>query len=195
MKNYPLLIIGVIILVYFSCNAQTEKKSESTIAENNAGLNFLKENEHRLDDSTYTDIIQLTKLKGKVQALQFRILFNKSKDDKKILKFKDVQKGSDLKDPGWLLDYNVIASSTTPNELSGDEIYVVLYNSNLQGGLPPGDYKDLIKVSYEIAEIKNSQSDVKSSIRISHAQASTFDGFPINIEPTNDEFKIYVKSK
>lgn len=195
MKKYLLIIIGLIILVYLPCNAQTEKKSESTISENNAGLHFLKESDHRLDDSTYTDIIQLTKLTGKVQALQFRILFNKSDDDTAILAFKDIQKGSDLKDPGWLLDYNIIKGSTVPSGTSDDEIYVVLYNSNLDGGLPPGDYNDLVRVKYEIIDLASSKKEIKSSIKISHVQASTFNGFPIKIEPLRDEFKVYVKSK
>jgi hypothetical protein len=195
MKNFLLLIIGFINLVYFPGTAQTEKKSESTIAKNNAGLHFLKESDYRLDDSTYIDIIQLTELTGKVQALQFRILFNKSNDDTAILAFQDVQKGSDLNDPGWLLDYNVIKGSTVPSGTSDDEIYVVLYNSNLDGGLPPGDYNDLVRVKYEIIDIAASKKEIKSSIKISHAQASTFNGFPINIEPMRDEFKVYVKSK
>ncbi|MBK9099351.1 MAG: hypothetical protein IPM14_14790 [bacterium] len=191
MKNYSRTIIVLFILLNFTGIAQTDKNFQSTTAPDIGGLHFLKESDHKLDDSTYTDIIQLTKLTGKVQALQFRILFNKSDDDTAILTFKDVQKGSDLKDPSWLLDYNVIKGSNTAD----DEIYVVLYNSNLQGGLPPGDHNDLVRVVYEIIDVVASAKEIKSSIKISHAQASTFNGFPINIEPTLDEFKVYVKSK
>ena len=160
-----------------------------------SGLIFEKEKEYRMDDSSYTDVIQLLNLTKKAQAIQFRILINKSPDDSTILIFKDIQKGSDLSDPSWLLDYNVFKGTVASNKSSQDEIYVVLYNSRQDDGLQPGDHLNLINVIYEVADLTDSQNDIKSSMRISHAEASTFNGVAINITPSLDEYKIYARNK
>lgn len=191
MKNIFLWIIVVIALMVSRNSAQIIDQTKSKNSKIASGLVFEKEVEYRVADSTYTNVIQLLKLTEKAQALQFRILLNKSDDDKEILKFREIQKGSDLKDPSWLLDYNIVKGSDAAN----DEVYVVLYNSNLEGGIPPGDYYDFIRVSYEVSNSKKSDQEVKSSIRISHAQASTFNGFPIMVDPSRDELKIFVRSK
>lgn len=191
MKNIFLWIIVVIALMVSRNSAQIIDQTKSKNSKIASGLVFEKEVEYRVADSTYTNVIQLLKLTEKAQALQFRILLNKSDDDKEILKFREIQKGSDLKDPSWLLDYNIVKGSDAAN----DEVYVVLYNSNLEGGIPPGDYYDFIRVSYEVSNSKKSDQEVKSSIRISHVQASTFNGFPIMVDPSRDELKIFVRSK
>lgn len=183
------------LLFHISSCAQNEKNIEPVQKDSDSGLLFEKESENRADGSAYTSTIQLKNLSEKIQALQFRILFNKADDDSTILIFKDIQSGSDLNDPGWLLDYNVIKDSTTSSKASKDEIYVVLYNSSLNGGLLPGTYSNLIKVNYEIISMTNIKSEVKSSMKISHAEASTFNGFPVNIKPTRDELKIHVSKK
>lgn len=195
MKNLVYLTFIVIALMISNGYAQIINQSDSKSAKITSGLVFEKEVENRLEGSTYTEVIQLRELKEKAQALQFRILLNKSDDDTEILKFKDIQKGSDLKDPSWLLDYNVIKSKSDSKTESEDEIYVVIYNSNLKGGLSPGNYNDLIKVIYEVVDVASSGKELRSSIKISHAQASSFDGFPISIEPTRDQVKINIKRK
>jgi hypothetical protein len=195
MKNLNLIVIVCFILFYFSGIAQTDKISSTTKGAKNSGLVFKKELEHRLADSSYTDVIQLHKLSGKAQSIQFRILINKAAGDSTILIFKDIQKGSDLKDPGWLLDYNVVKGLVTKNGASNDEVYIVLYNSNKNGGLLPGDYSDLIKVKYKVADITALKNEIKSSMKIAQAKASTFNGIAINITPTRNEFKIYARSK
>ena len=161
----------------------------------NYGLIFEKETEYRLQDSSYTNVIQLLNLGDKAQAMQFRILINKAPDDNTILIFEDIQKGSDLSDPSWLLDFNIIKGEITQNGASQDEIYVVLYNQNLNGGLLPGDYYNLFTVNYRLTTLPGSQDDIKSSIKISNAEASTTKGVAINIKPSRDEFKIYLKRK
>ncbi len=161
----------------------------------NYGLIFEKEIEYRLEDSSYTDVIQLLNLCDKAQAMQFRLLINKAPDDSTILIFKDIQKGSDLSDPSWLLDFNVMKGPVTQNGASQDEIYVVLYNLNQNGGLLPGDYKNLFTVNYRLTNLTGTQGDIKSSMKISHAEASTFQGDAIDIKPSRDEFKILVKGK
>lgn len=183
MLNLNLVAIIYIILFHFSSIAQE--------VDTNHGLIFEKELEYRLEDSSYTDVIQLLNLGDKAQAVQFRLLINKAADDSTILIFKDLQKGSDLSDPSWLLDFNVIKDPVALNGASQDEIFVVLYNLNQNGGLLPGDYSDLINVNYEVAALPDLQNNIKSSIKISHAEASTFDGNSIDITPTRDEFKIY----
>ena len=193
MLKFNFIVIVYIILFQFSIKAQTTNSINSTKVATNYGLIFEKEIDYRLEDSSYTDVIQLLNLSGKVQAMQFRLLINKATGDSTILIFKDIQKGSDLSDPSWLLDYNVIKGPTTQNGASKDEIYIVLYNLNQNGGLVPGDYNNLITVNYRLSDLPVLQNDIKSSIKISHAEASTFQGIAIDIKPSRDELKIYVK--
>jgi hypothetical protein len=195
MLNFNLVVIVYIILFNFSSIAQTNYSFNSTEIGTNSGLIFEKELEYRLEDSSYTDVIQLLSLGDRTQALQFRILVNKAVDDSTMLIFKDIQKGSDLSDPSWLLDYNVIKGPIAPNGASQDEIYIVLYSLNQNGGLLPGGYSDLINVNYEVAELPDLQNNIKSSMKISHIEASTFEGNSIDITPSRDEFKIYAKRK
>jgi hypothetical protein len=193
MLKFNLIAIVYIILFQFSSIAQSTDSSDSTEVTTNYGLIFEKEIEYRLQDSSYTDAIQLLNLGNKAQAMQFRLLINKAPDDSTILIFKDIQKGSDLSDPSWLLDYNVIKGPIAQNGASKDEIYIVLYNLNQNGGLLPGDYNNLITVNYRLTDVPGLQNDIKSSMKISHAEASTFEGIAIDIKPTRDELKIYVK--
>jgi len=193
MLKFTFIATVYIILFHFSIIAQSTDTINSKKVVTNYGLIFEKELDYRLEDSSHTDILQLLNLCDKAQAIQFRLLINKSPDDSTILIFKDIKKGSDLSDPSWLLDFNVIKGPVGKNEASQDEIYVVLYNMNQNGGLLPGDYKNLITVNYKIARIPNLKNDIKSSLKISHAEASTFEGVAIDIKPSRDELKIYVK--
>jgi len=194
MLKFNFIVIVYVILFHFLSIAQSNDSSNLTQVGTNYGLIFEKEIDYRLKDSSYTDVIQLLNLSGKVQAMQFRLLINKAHDDNTILIFKDIQKGSDLSDPNWLLDYNVIKGPIAQNGASEDEIYIVLYNLNQNGGLLPGDYNNLITVNYRLTNLPGLQKDIKSSIKISHAEASTSQGFAIDIKPSRNEFKIYVKS-
>lgn len=193
MSKFNFLMSVYFMLFYFSSIAQPTDSLNSADIATISGLMFEKESDYRLADSSYTEVIQLTDLCDKTQAMQFRLLINKAPDDSTILIFKDIQKGSDLSDPSWLLDYNVIKGPITKNGASQDEIYIVLYNLNFNGGLSPGDYKNLFTVNYGIPDLPHSQKDIKSSIKISHAEASTFEGNAVDIKPTRDEFKIFVK--
>ena len=74
-------------------------------------------------------------------------------------------------------------------------IYIVLYNGNQDGGLLPGDYKNLIAVNYELVALANKKNHVKSSLKIFHAEASTFRGDAIDIKSNQDEFKVYLKRR
>ena len=195
MLNFNLVVIVYIILFNFSSIAQTNHLFNSAKVDTNSGLIFGKELEYRLEDNSYTDVIQLLNLGDRAQAVQFRLLINKATDDSTILIFQDIQKGSDLSDPSWLLDYNVVKGPIAPNGASQDEIYILLYSLNQNGGLSPGDYSDLINVKYKVTDFPELQNNIKSSIKISHAEASTFEGDPINITPSRDEFKIYAKGK
>jgi len=180
----PILIIG-----------QTIDPSVSSILSGDRGLIFEKVNVDRLSDSSYMDIIKLLNLSKKTQAIQFRLSFNNASDDSTILIFEDLEKGSDLSDPSWLLDYNVIKGQTLKNGASKDEVFVVLYNLNQDGGLLPGDYSHFITVKYRVADASILKSDLKSSIKISNVEASTSEGFAVDIKPSRDEFKILVKSE
>ena len=158
-----------------------------------SGLIFEKEFKYRLKNNSYIDVMQLINLSEKAQAFQFRLLINKVDDDSTILIFENLQKGTDVSDTNWVLDYNVIKGTILPNGASKDEIYVLLYNLNQNGGLDPGNYSDLLRVKYKVADIPELEDSVKSSIKISYTSASTSQGFPIDITPSRDEFKVIVK--
>ncbi|HEY6625608.1 MAG TPA: hypothetical protein VIZ21_01520 [Ignavibacteriaceae bacterium] len=193
MLKFNLMMSFYFILFYFSSIAQPTDSLNSTDVVTISGLIFEKEIEYLVGDSSYTDVIQLVNLCDKAQAMQFRLLINKAPDDSTILIFKDIQKGSDLSDPSWLLDYNVIKGPSAKNGASQDEIFVVLYNLNYNSGLMPGDYNNLFNVNYALPGIIDLEKDIKSSIKISHAEASTFEGNAIDIKPTRNELKIYLK--
>lgn len=72
--------------------------------EDESGLIFEKEFVYRKQDSSYVDIIQLKNLSNLAHAIQFRIQINKSEDDSTILIFEGLDKGSDISDPGWVLN-------------------------------------------------------------------------------------------
>ena len=158
-----------------------------------SGLVFEKAFAYRSEEDSTEDKIRLLGLTAKAQAIQFRIQVNKSVDDSTFLIINSLEKGADLSNPGWILDYNIIRGPTYPNGASKDEVFVLIYHVNQNGGLDPGDYFDLIKVKYEVAEFEDLQDSVKSSFKITHAQASTFQGTPIDITPSRDEFKIIVR--
>ena len=159
------------------------------------GLIFEEDTIYRWEDDSYTDKMKLVNLEFKAQALQFRLLVNNSADDNVILSFMNIEKGADLSDPSWVLAYNVFRGPLTGNGASVDEILVLLWNLSLDNGLLPGDYNELLKVKYGVANLPALQDSVKSSIKISNAEASTFEGFPINITPSRDELTVIVRNR
>lgn len=192
MFYFNLTMIFYLCLFPIFLMGQTNKTSDSKISGSH-GLIFEKESVTRLVDSSYTENIQLINLGEKTQAIQFRLSFNNAKDDSTILVFEDIQKGTDLNDPSWLLDFNVIKGQVLKNGASKDEVFVVLYNINLDGGLLPGDYPHSITVKYRVTKADNLNSELKSSIKITNAEASTSKGFAIDIKPSRTEFRILVK--
>ncbi len=193
MNKITLIISGLILLFFTGGMAQDGMKSSLKNHQTNGGLKFESESVNRSANGTYTEIIQLFNLTGKAQAIQFRILINKASDDYDALIFKDIEKGSDLKDPGWLLNFNVIKDSSKNS--NAEEVFVLLYNSNQNSGLQPGDYFDLVKVNYKTINLPDTKSIKKSSMKIVKAEASTFDGFPLLIQSTKDEIKINIEGK
>jgi hypothetical protein len=174
-------------------SSSTENETSLNKVTIDYGLIFEKEYEFRLENNSYTDIMQLISLSDTAQALQFRLLVNKAADDSTILIFENIEKGTDVSDPNWILDYNVFKGPILPNGASKDEVYVLLYNLTQNGGLLPGDYDELLKVSYKVVDLPDLQDSIKSSMKISNAQASTSQGLPIDITPSRDELKIYAK--
>jgi hypothetical protein len=195
MINSIFTVVLYLMLFQIPFSAQTNSSSNLSKVSNDQGLMFDKEINYRVADSSYSEVIQLIKLSDKTQAMQFRILLNKSIDDSTVLIFNDIQKGSDLSDPGWTLDYNMIKGSVTKNAASKDEIFVLLYSQNLDGGLLPGDYYNLFIVSYRIPALSIGKKEIKSTLKISNAEASTSKGNAIDIKSNRDEIKIIVKRK
>ena len=193
VNNFSLIISIFLIIFQYSIVAQSTGSSELV---SNSGLTFENEQESCLPDSSCAVNIQLLNLSAKAQALQFRLLINESAHDNPIIIFKDIQKGSDIKDdPSWLLDFNVIEGSIEKNGDLQDVVFVLLYSQNLDGGLLPGDYKNLFTINYTISDITDSEKDVKSSMKISQAEASTSDGSAIEISSEREELIISVKAK
>ncbi len=157
------------------------------------GLVFEKESVYEWEDNSYTDKIQLISLSAKAQAIQFRLLVNKAPDDSTILIFENLEKGSDISDSSWVLDYNVFKGPIDSNGASKDEIYVLLYSVIQNGGLPAGNYYELFNVNYKIVDLPDTKDSVKSSMQITNTIASTSLGDPIDITPSRDEFIIYAK--
>jgi hypothetical protein len=157
------------------------------------GLIFEKEFRFRWENNSYNDIIQLIGLNNKAQALQFRISVNSAQDDSLILIFQDIEKGTDVSDSSWVLDYNVFRGPLNNDSSCTYEVYVLLYNLNQNNGLLPGDYNHLIKVNYKVVDLPNIKDSIKSSMKISNALASTYQGYSIDITPSRDEFKIFAR--
>jgi len=127
--------------------------------------------------------------------LQFRLYTNQAIDDNTILTFQSIQKGADVADASWVLDYNVFRGPITANGASQDVIYVLLYNLNQNNGLDAGNYLDLLHVRYRVADLPALQDSVKSSFLIQNAEASTFEGFPVDITPSRDELVVLAKNR
>ncbi len=159
------------------------------------GLIFAQDTVYNLEDSSYTETMQLKSLSAKAQALQFRLLVNKSAGDNIFLTFQNIQKGSDVADPSWVLQYNVFRGPLTSNGASVDSVYVLLYNLNQNGGLDPGDYNDLFRVKYRVADLPALVDTARSTFKITNAEASTFQGFPIDITPSRNTLTVLATNR
>jgi hypothetical protein len=148
-----------------------------------SGLIFAKDTVYRLENDFYMDVMQLKALQGgDLHSMQFRLQTNKELTDNVILTFQSITKGADINSPNWILETNVIRGPITANGASKDEIFVLLYH--LTGAaLPPGDYNDLFHVTYRVAQLQGIQDSIKSTFKITNAEASTIQGFPLNITP------------
>jgi hypothetical protein len=124
------------------------------------------------------------------------LLTNQVTGDDVILTFQNIVKGSDVSDPGWILDYNVIRGPIGPNGASQDEILVLLYNIEEGVSLPGGaDYTDLLTVNYRAADLPALVDFSKSSILITNEEASSFDGYPIPITSSDPELQVIVQNR
>jgi len=196
MNNLNILLLLYFLFFQFSIVAQTTNSSNSSEFVIKTGLTFENESENCLKDSAGVTTIQLLNLSAKAQALQFRLLINKATDDNPVIIFNDIQKGSDINsDPSWLMDFNVIEGSSKENGNSQVVVFVLLYSQTLDGGLLPGDYKNLFTVNYSIGDLTDLAENVKSSMKISQAEASTSDGNAIDITSNREELEIIVKGK
>lgn len=160
------------------------------------GLVFQNFIVHHPENASYTETMQLKGVNfggASINAMQFRLLVNTESDDNTILTFQNIQKGTDIADPTWVLDYNVFRGPITPNGASVDTIFVLLYNIE-QNALAPGDYNNLFKVTYRIANLPALTDSSKSSILILHAEASTPIGTSIDIHPSVPDLTVWAKN-
>ena len=140
-------------LVFSSAGVPSQTIQLSAIVVSEAGLIFQKDSVNRLEDNSYMDVLQLKNLTDSLHALQFRLQVNKEISDNVILSFLNIQKGTDVSDSSWILVYNVVRGQIVPNGASQDEVFVLLYNINQGVGLPPGDYNEMFKVNYRVADL------------------------------------------
>lgn len=159
------------------------------------GLVFEQDTVLRLEDNFYMDKMQLMATTSKIQSLQFRLYTNQAIDDNTILTFQAIEKGPDVASADWILDYNVFRGPIQGNGASEDVVYVLLYNLNQNNGLLPGSYTDLLHVKYRVADLPALQDSVKSSFLIQNAEASTFEGFPVDITPSENELVVLAKNR
>ncbi len=61
--------------------------------------------------------------------------------------------------------------------------------------MAPGDYDELFNVNYQVADLQPLQDSVKSTFKITHAEASTYQGLPINITPSRDILTVIAKNR
>ena len=136
------------------------------------GLVFAQDTVERLENDFYMDVMQLKALDGgNLHSMQFRLQTNKETTDNVILTFQSITKGADISSPNWVLEVNLVRGDITANGASQDEIFVLLYH--ITGlALPPGDYNDLFHVNYRVAQLLPLQDNVKSTIKITNAEAS-----------------------
>jgi hypothetical protein len=164
------------------------------VAEN--GLIFQKDTVYQLENNSYMEIIQLKGLTANAKAIQFRLETNKAVDDNTILTFQSITKGTNVADPSWILEVNVVRGPITSNGASKDEIFVLLYNINQGPGwaMGPGDYNDLFHVNYRVAQLSGLQNNIKSSIQIAFEEASTYDGNTIDITGSRDYLTVIAQA-
>ncbi|MFZ2322475.1 MAG: choice-of-anchor D domain-containing protein [Ignavibacteriaceae bacterium] len=162
-----------------------------------SGLVFEKDSVERLEDSVYTDILQLKNLTTtkKLQALSFKLLSNYSVSDDTILTFLNIQKGSDVSDASWLLQYNV-KRGYQDGSGAQDTIIVLLYNSLQNNGLTAGSYDDLLKFKYKTANLPALKDSASSSFTLIQVKASDFNGDSISVIPSpKNELIVNVKNR
>ncbi len=139
--------------------------------------------------------MQLKNLTDSLHAFQFRLQVNKEIDDNVILIFQNIQKGTDVSDAGWILRYSVTRGPITPNGASMDEVFVLLYNNNQGASLAPGDYNDLFRINYAVADLEPLQDSLKSTFRITHVEGSNYQGLPVDITPSRDLLTVIGKNR
>ena len=197
MKSYiqfTFILVLLIIIPGFSIpNEPVNIQTLSKCLSEKHGLVFQNESKLLFEEKSFTEIIQLFSLDSKLHALQFRIFINSADEDSTILIFESLEKGSEISDASWILDYNVIEGPVMANGASKDEVLVLLYNLDPDGCLEPGNYNDLIDINFRIPKSPTKQDSIKSSLIITNAEGSTFDGFPINISPSRNELTIILK--
>ncbi len=182
-------------LVFSPAGEPSQTIQLSAIVVSEAGLIFAQDSVYRLEDNSYTDVMQLKNLTDSLHALQFRLQVNKEVSDNVILTFQNIQKGADVSDSTWTLVSNVVRGQITPNGASKDEVFVLLYNINQGVGLIPGNYNELFKVNYKVANLPALQDSIKSTFKITHVEASTYQGLPINITPSNDLLTVIARNR
>ncbi len=191
--SVPAVFTGT--LVFSSPGVPSKTIPLSATVVSTAGLIFEQDSVYRLEINSYMDIMQLKSLTDSLHALQFRLQVNKEINDNVFIIFENIQKGSDIGDSSWILQYNVVRGPITPNGGSKDEVFVLLYNLNQGWALAPGDYNELFHINYRVANLPALQDSVNSTFKITNVDASTFEGIPIDVTPSRDILNVIAKNR
>jgi hypothetical protein len=159
------------------------------------GLIFKEDTVVSFENELYSEKLIIIGLDANLQAVQFRLHVNGTDNDDVFLSFQGIQKGAHIMDANWILSYNVFRGPLNSNGASVDEIFVLLFNANQNSGLPPGDYYELLRINYGVVNLPNSPDRHKSSIKITHTEASTYQGFPIDIRPSREDLVVIGRNR
>ena len=61
------------------------------------------------------NVLQLKNLTDSLHSLQFRLQVNKEISDNVVLISQNVQKGADVIDPNWIMQYNIVRGPILPS--------------------------------------------------------------------------------
>jgi len=147
------------------------------------------------ENDSYSSYMDLLDLNGPVNALQFTLATNMETGDNIILTYQSIVKNSGaISGPDWILETNVVRGTINANGASEDLIHVLLYNISQSAALT-GSYDKLFKVNYKVAKLPPPPIvEQHSTFKILNAEASTSEGFPVDIVPSTDILTVNVQA-
>lgn len=144
-------------------------------------LLFAADSRLRLDNSTFTDTLQLVyNGTDELNGLQFRLRSNPSDAGSvDVLSLASIVKGSNIASENWNFDFEFVSDA------GGDYFNVVLYGEGTTT-LPQGTYNDLVRFTYETDDIIGADT-VRSYFRLEEIYSSFINGNPAGVIGDEDQ--------